>query len=295
MFSFFKYYFRKNVDIGSIDASLHIEIDKLPKKIGIIAGNSNFPVRVAELAKIHGFKTIVLAHEGETPDEINNFSDELLVVKLGELDKSIRFFKNHDVENVVFAGGINRIKGFDSLKPDSRAAALLLKIRSTKDDHLMRGIASELHFEGINVLPCTLFMNNDSISKSVITMNNPDQESLNDIEVGRQSIHAMSDLHIGQTVAIKDGVVIAVEAVEGTDRMIQRIGDLRIKGATVVKLTKKNQDLRFDIPTVGIKTIELLHQSNVKTLALEAGRSIILDKDHFIELANKYKIAVIGI
>ena len=171
----------------------------------------------------------------------------------------------------------------------------MAKLRSTKDDIIMRGIAGELESEGISVESCTMFCKEWLVEKGVLTKSTPSKDENEDIEIGVEALSKLGDLHIGQLVVVREGVVVAVEAVEGSDATIKRGGELGKKGTVVVKFSKPTQDMRFDVPTVGLKTIETLREAGARVLALEANKSIILDKPEVVAAANKAKISIVGI
>ena len=270
------------------------DIGSIPQVIGLIAGNTSFPIRFARLARSHGRKIIAVCHHGETDPAIENDVDQATWIKVGELGTIIETFKNADCGAAVMAGGINRVRLFGGVKLDMRGAALLLKLRSAKDDVIMRGIADELAGEGIPVLPCTLFMEQDMAPAGVLTKSKPTKDELEDIDIGRAAIAAMSSQDIGQVVVVREGVVVAVEAVEGTDAAIRRGGELGGKGGVVVKFAKATQDMRFDVPTVGPKTIESLIAAKARVLAVEAGKCLILDRDEVLDRANRNGISIVG-
>ena len=263
--------------------------------LGIVAGNTNFPLRVARDAKAEGLAVHAVCYEGETPEGIESIADSVEWIKVGELGRLIGSFKSKQVSQVVFAGGINRVKLFGGVKLDLKGAALIAKLRSTKDDIIMRGIASELEGEGISVESCTMFCKEWLTPKGVLTKKAPSKEEQQDIEVGIEAIKKLGELHIGQLVVVKEGVIVAVEAVEGSDAAIKRGGELGKDGTVVIKFSKPTQDMRFDVPTVGLKTIESLESSGAKVLGLEADKSIILDKPEVIEAADKAKISIVGL
>lgn len=262
--------------------------------IGVIAGGSNFPLRFIEEAHRHGRPVVVVAHRGETREEISELADELVWIKVGELGKLIDTFSRHRVKEVAMAGGINRVRLFGGVKLDKRGAALLYRLRSTKDDVIMRGIAEELEGEGISVVSCALYLTQCLVKVGVLTESGPTPEEAADIEIGIQALRAMSAQDIGQLVVVREGVVVAVEAVEGTDATIRRGGELGGKGSVVVKFAKPTQDMRFDVPTVGLKTIRTLIEAKARVLALEAGRSLMMDEPEVLALANKHNIAIVG-
>lgn len=261
--------------------------------IGLIAGNGTFPLRFAEEARTHGREVIAVAHIGETDEKINSVADAVTWVRVGQLGKLIDVFTSAGVKEVAMAGGINRVKYFD-IRLDMRGAALMMKLRSKKDDVIMRGIASEIESEGIEVISSTVYLQQCLVPAGVLTKSKPSAEELEDIEVGREALKSMSAQHIGQTVVVKGGVVTAVEAVEGTDAAIIRGGELAGDGAVIVKCAKTNQDMRFDVPVVGVKTIENLIQIKARVLSLETGRCLIMDREEVIARADKHKISIFG-
>lgn len=265
------------------------------EKIGLIAGSGNFPLIFSSEAKSKGHEVIAVCHEGETSSEIEKIADKTYWIKLGQLGSLISVFKDNSVKYVALAGGISRVRHFGDVKLDLRGSALLLKLRSTKDDVIMRGIADELHSEGIEVVPCTIFLSSLITTDGVLTSKKPNSDEMNDIEVGIEAIKAMSSQDIGQLVVVREGVIVAVEAVEGSNEAIIRGGTLGGKGAVVIKCAKTSQDMRFDVPTIGLKTIEIMKQVKARVLAIESGRSIILDKNEVLKKANESDISIIGI
>jgi len=267
---------------------------RLEAKIGIIAGNGPFPLRFAEEAKAQGYSVVAVCHIDETEKAIESVVDKTVWIKVGQLGKLIEGFRSEGIKSVAMAGGINRVKHFGDVKLDARGAALMLKLRSAKDDVIMRGIAAELGREGREVIDCTVFLTDCLTPPGVLTRSAPTADEFGDIEVGRDAIRAMSAQDIGQLVVVREGVVVAVEAVEGTNAAISRGGELGGKGCVVVKYAKPTQDMRFDVPTVGKKTIETLIEAKVRVLALETGRSLIMEREEVVSLANKQGISIIG-
>lgn len=263
--------------------------------IGVIAGNGKFPLYFARGAKAHQRRVVAVCHLHETDPTIEALVDTVAWVRVGELGKIIAVFQKAEVKEVVMAGGINRVKWFGGVKLDLRGAALLAKLRSTKDDVIMRGIAAELESEGIKVLPCTMYVEECTVKEGVLTKAKPSKEEYRDIEVGIAAIQAMSSQDIGQVVVVRQGVIVAVEAVEGTDATILRGGLLGGKGGVVVKFSKTTQDMRFDVPTVGIKTVESIIAAKAKVLALEAGRCLIMEQEEVVRLANRHEVVIVGV
>ena len=262
--------------------------------IGIIAGNSSFPLRFAREARQAGRSVVAVCHRGETSPDIESEVDQAVWIKVGQLGKLINTFKQAGVSEVAMAGGINRVSLFGGVRLDPRGAALLARLRSAKDDVIMRGIADELAKEEIEVISCTEYLQDCLAKERVYTKKSPTAAELEDIEVGVEALKAMSGQDIGQLVVVSQGVVVAVEAVEGTDTAILRGGELGGKGSVVVKFAKTTQDMRFDVPTIGPKTIETMAAAKARVLALEAGRCLILDEEQAISLANRFKISVVG-
>lgn len=277
------------VNCKSVDENGHAN-----RSIGIIAGNGSFPIRFARNAKEAGFRVVVLAHENETDCVIENIADHVSWIKVGQVGRIISVFKEQKITSVAMVGGINRVRTFRDVHLDARGAVLLAKLRSTKDDIIMRGIASELATEGIEVVDSTLFCRDALINEGGITKKKPTTDELKDINVGVAAICAMSEQHIGQLVVVKQGVIVAVEAVEGSDATILRGGELGGQGTVVVKCAKPSQDMRFDVPTIGLKTIETMKVAKASVLALEAQRCLILDREQVIEAANEAGISIVG-
>jgi len=286
-----------NLTLGGSSGALGIgtlPVEKIlgEKRIGIIAGSSSFPLMLARAAQANGFSVVACCHKGETSPEMANIVERAVWIKLGELGRIIETFKSAGVKQVALAGGINRVKLF-GVKLDARGMKLIARLKSVKDDIVMRGIADELLSEGIEVIECTRFMEDQLAKEGILTSRAPSSEELLDIEVGVQAVHALSAQDIGQTVVVKEGIVIAVEAVEGTDRTIKRAGELGGSDAIVVKFSKTTQDLRFDVPTIGMKTILSMIEAKAKVLAIEAGRCLILDPEEVLDLANRHKISIV--
>lgn len=262
--------------------------------IGLISGNGPFPLRFVEEAKRNGRAVYAICHQGETDPALEQHVEKACWIKVGELGKMISFFRDNGLTQVAMAGGINRVKHFGSVKLDARGAALMLRLRSTKDDVIMRGIADELLKEGVEVIPSTVFLSNCLAREGVLTRSAPTTDEEEDIRVGIEAIKAMSSQDIGQLVVVREGVIVAVEAAEGTNATILRGGELGGKGTVVVKFAKLTQDMRFDVPVIGLKTIDCLVQSKARVLAVEAGRCLMMDEEEVVKAANKNKIAIVG-
>ena len=265
------------------------------KKLGLIAGNGKFPLIFAGEAKRTGYSVIAVAHRGETDEAIAQAADEVTWVYVGQLGKMIRAFQRAGVTEAVMAGGIRKVKLFGNFRPDLRGARFLAKLKSREDDALLRGVADELAREGIQILESTLCLSHIISSEGVLTRRAPRQEEWEDILLGFQTAKEIGRLGIGQTVVVKNQVVLAVEAVEGSDAAIQRGGALAKTGCVVVKVSKPQQDLRFDVPAVGVETVQRLHEVEAAVLAVEAGKTILLEKEDLLRQADSYGISVVGV
>lgn len=265
------------------------------KKLGLIAGNGTFPLIFAEEAKREGYTVFAVAHRGETDAAIENVADDVAWIYVGQLGRIVKAFQRAGVTQAVMAGGIRKIRLFGNFRPDLRGARFLAKMKSREDDALLRGIADELAAEGIKIVESTLCLSHIVAGHGVFTKRAPRPEEWDDIKLGFRMAKEIGKLGIGQTIVVKNQVVVAVEAVEGTDAAIQRGGTLAKSGCVVVKVSKPHQDLRFDVPAIGMDTIHNMHKIAGVALAVEAGKTILLEKDRMLALANDYGIAVVGV
>ena len=246
-------------------------------------------------AKREGFIVTAVAHRGETPAEIENLVDEVTWIHVGQLGKIIRAFRNAGVTQAVMAGGIRKVNLFGNFRPDFRGIAFLTRVKSREDDALLRGVAHELAREGIEVLASTLCLPDIFPKPGVLTSLTPNASQWDDIRLGFRVAKEIGRLGIGQTVVLKDGVVVAVEAVEGTDGAIERGGNLARTGCVVVKVSKPQQDLRFDVPAVGVQTIKCMHAAGGAVLAVEAGKTILLEREELLQEASRCGIIVAAV
>lgn len=263
--------------------------------LGLIAGNGVFPRLVARGAREAGVEVVACAHVGETDPEIEREVASCTWVRVGELGKIIRTFKQAGCERAVMAGGIKKARLFSGFRPDLRGAAFLARMRTLYDDKLLRGVAAELESEGIRVIASTEYLPRLVPAPGVLSRRAPKAKERADIAYGLEVAKTIGSFEIGQTVVVKDGLVLAVEAVEGTDAAIRRGGELGRGGAVVVKVAKPQQDLRFDVPAVGPETIRLMAEVGATVLAVEAGRTIILEREAALEAAAAAGIAVVAV
>ena len=265
------------------------------RKLGLIAGNGKFPLIFAQQAKREGVSLVTVAHRGETLEGIEKLVDNVTWVYVGELGKIIRTFHETGVQEVVMAGGIKKVKLFANFRPDLRGAAFLARVRSREDDQLLRGVADELEKDGIRVVESTMFLSQIIPPEGVLTRCSPSREQWEDVRLGFETAKETGRLGIGQCVVVKRRVVLAVEAAEGTDAAIRRGGELGKEGFVAVKVSKPQQDLRFDVPAVGLETIGTMRELKGAVLAVEAGKTILLEKEELIREADRAGIAVVGV
>jgi DUF1009 family protein len=265
------------------------------KKIGLIAGNGRFPILFADQMKAQGMEVIAVAHLGETLKELEEHVDRIFWIKVGQLGKLIKTFKREEVRDLVMAGGIKKTRLFTDVIPDLRAIQLLSTLKEKKDDAILRAIAKDLEKEGLVVKESTHYLKSLLVDEGPLTQKKPSKKELLDIEYGWKIAKSIGKLDIGQTVVVKDKVIVAVEAIEGTDEAIKRGGILAEKDAIVVKICKPGQDLRFDLPTIGPETIQSMISVKASILAVEAGNTLLLEKEKTLAMAEKGGIGLIGI
>lgn len=265
------------------------------ERIGLIAGNGRFPLLFAEAARRAGVEVVAVAHQHETPDEIANLVSHLTWVRVGELGKIIRTFKQAGVTRAVMAGGIRKPRQLSDFRPDFRGAAFIAKTRSLRDDVLLRGVAAELEHDGITIVESTLFLGDLVPQVGTLTRKAPKSREWEDVRFGLEVAREVGRFEVGQSVVVKRRTVIAVEGIEGTDAAIRRGGELGRGGVVVVKVSKPGQDLRFDVPAVGMTTIEVMRDVDARVLALEAGRTIMIDREEMLRAADAAGIAVVAV
>lgn len=264
-------------------------------KIGIIAGGGQFPLLFAQAVRRHGLKVYAAAHEGETDETLADQVDALQWVRLGQLGKIIDFFKKEGVTKTVFIGSITKTNIFRDVRPDLKGLGLWNKIDIKQDDSILRAIADRLAKDGIEVVASTNYVPELLFPQGILTRKKLTKEQKNDIVFGWKIARAMGGLDIGQCVVVRNQTVLAVEAIEGTDAAIRRGGTLGKEKAVVVKLKKPNQDLRFDLPAVGEKTIVSMLEVKAAVLAVEAGYALFFDRESVIRAADAAGLVVVGV
>ncbi len=265
------------------------------ERIGLIAGNGRFPIIFAENARRMGFAVSAVAHIGETTPELEQHVERIHWIKVGQFNKLIKALKGDGVRQAVMLGGIKKTHVFTTVSPDLRALAIFSRLREWKDDAILREVAAELESEGIRIRESTFGLRGILVEKGPVTKRSPGKKEWEDIRFGWAVAKEIGRQDIGQCVVIKDKVVVAVEAVEGTDEAIRRGGALARNRAVVVKRSKPHQDLRFDLPAIGPATIATMESVKASVLAVEADRTVLLDREETIRKAEGAGIAIVGL
>jgi len=277
--------------------------------LGLIAGNGRFPFLLLDAARAQGLSVVVAAIREETDPEIDRraAADSGITVhwlSLGELSRLIETFRNADVHKAVMAGQVKHKQIFSSIRPDWRLAKLLLNLRTRSTDVLLGAVAKVLGDEGIELISSTAFLEPLLAEEGPLTERAPDEDEQKNIEYGLQVASALAGFDIGQTVVVAAQACVAVEAMEGTDATIERAGRLMqsLEGGastlerhlTIVKVAKPNQDMRFDVPVIGAATIETMIRAGASCLSVEAGRTLLFDREAVLHRAGEAGIAIVG-
>jgi DUF1009 family protein len=262
--------------------------------LGLIAGNRDLPFLFARQARAAGYRVAAIAFAEETDRRLAKEVDAIEVISLGQLGRLLGFFKKQGVTRAVMQGQIKHGKIYSKIKPDWRAAMLLLKIRNFRTEGILGMVAAELAGHGVQLQPATWMMENYLAGKGVLGRVKPSKELLRDLEFGAELVRGVGALDIGQTVCVKRRSCVAVESIEGTDACILRAGKLAGPGICVVKRARPKQDLRFDLPVVGPKTFQMLAKARAAAIGLEAGKTLMLDKEKCLEIADRAKICVLA-
>ena len=267
-------------------------------RIGLIAGNGRFPFLALQGARSLGHDVTVVAVKEEAFPELEGTAREagadLHWVSLGHLGKCIKILKAAGVSQALMAGQVKHAKIFSGIVPDLTLLSVLTRLRARNTDALISAVADVLRGEGIELLNSTAFLQPLLARPGVLSRREPSPEERADLEFGYRMADAIAGLDIGQTIVVKDKAVVAVEAMEGTDAVIRRAGDIAGPGTRVVKVAKPNQDMRFDVPVVGVATIEIMKAAGATTITVDAGKTLVVDGEKFFEAANAAGITVVG-
>ena len=275
------------------------------EKLGLIAGNGKFPILVLEAARAQGYEVVVAAIKEEAfPAIESQGAVSVHWLSLGELSKLIETFQRAGVRRAVMAGQVRHKQIFSSIRPDWRLAKLLLSLTTRNTDSLLGAIAKLLADEGITLENSTWLLEPLLVKTGALTRRAPTEQERKNIEYGRAIARQLAQHDIGQTVVIAESACVAVEAMEGTDATIERAGEIMrslhgeastlSRALTVVKIAKPNQDMRFDVPVIGVKTIEVMQAAGASCLALDAGKCLLLDGDKIVHTANALGIAIVA-
>jgi UDP-2,3-diacylglucosamine hydrolase len=265
------------------------------ERIGLVAGSGRFPVLFAETARRRGVEVVAVAHRGETDPALERVVSAITWIHPGELDAMIRALQAAGIRQTVMVGGIAKPRLFRELRPDERAMRLLSRLGKLRDDLVLRALAAEFETEGIAVVESTLYLQEIVPLAGVLGSRPPTEEEWSEIRFGFRAAKVIGQFDIGQSVVVRSGAVIAVEGIEGTDATIRRAGHLANGDIVVVKVCKPTQDTRFDLPAVGPDTIRTLGEMRGLALAVEARRTITLDRAEMVALADAAGIAVVAV
>jgi DUF1009 family protein len=265
-----------------------------PEVLGIIAGNGVYPRRLAEAARKAGVKTIVAAaFTGETEPAITQHVDVVEWLRVGQLSKLLKFFREQKVRQAIMAGQIAPKNLFD-LRPDWKALLVLAKLKQRNAESIFAAIADELAKVDVDLLPATSFLEDELAEAGLIAGPKLSRREEEDVDLGWKIAKEIARLDIGQTVIVKNGTVLAVEAFEGTNDAIKRGGALAREGAVMIKVAKPNQDMRFDVPVIGVETINIATEAKLRVIAIEAGKTLLLERDTIVDLANRASISIVA-
>ena len=263
--------------------------------LGLIAGNGSFPLLlVRSYMKNPANQIVAVGFKGDTAPELQELVKDFQWVGVGQLGRIIKIFSSNNITRAVMAGQITPTRMFDKIKFDLKGLRLFTQLKDRKADTIFSAVADELGKAGIELIDSTAFLGDQLAQKGVLTKRKPTSEQSADIEFGRHIAAELGRLDIGQTIVVKNKAVLAVEALEGTNETILRGGKLGKGDVVVIKTAKPQQDMRFDVPVVGARTIKIMIEAGVACLAIEAGKTLVLDRKDVIDAADKHNIVVVG-
>jgi UDP-2,3-diacylglucosamine hydrolase len=261
---------------------------------GLIAGNGQFPFLVLDGARARGVDLSVVAIKEETDPRIEAVAVDTMWVGIGQLGKMIGYLKGRGVTKAIMAGQVKHVQIFSGAMPDVRMVKMLWSLPRRNTDSLIGGVAAELAKEGIELIDSTYFIPDHLAPDGVLTKRQPTEFERENIEYGLNIANEISRLDLGQTIVIRSKACVAIEAMEGTDATVRRAGDLAKGKLTVVKVAKPDQDMRFDVPVIGVPTIQTMIDAGATCLAITAGKTLIFDRADMLALANRNKISIVG-
>lgn len=265
------------------------------RPLGLIAGGGEFPRHLLAALRERGYEVVLVAFRGETDEALARSVDRVIEAEVGEVERVIAFLKEHGVREALMAGYVSHTNMLRRPRLDSIAARVLARLADRRADTLLKAAALQLRLAGIRLASALPYLEEMVPKCGTLTRREPTEEEWRDVEFGRGIARGIGKLDIGQTVAVKGRAVVAVEALEGTDAAIRRAGEVGREGVVIVKLAKPKQDLRFDLPVAGPRTIESLKAAGAAVLAVEAGRTILLDREEMVRAADEAGIALVAI
>jgi DUF1009 family protein len=270
------------------------------EKVGLIAGSGRFPILFTEEAQRMKVEVVVLGIKGVTDESLEKLVGKIQYFKLGQIDKPIQALKAAGVARAVMAGKVQHASLFGGVLPDLRAAKLLARLSDKRTDTILKAVADEFAKDGIELLSSATYLSHLLVPEGTMTSRKPDTAEMADIRLGWRAAKAVAGFDIGQTVVVSGGAVIAVEGMEGTDACVLRARDLaRARGQkpklSVVKVAKPQQDVRFDLPVIGLDSLDVFQEAGVSALALEAHSTLVFDKEQFVRKADAQKLAIVGL
>jgi len=267
----------------------------MKRKMGLIAGSGQLPQLLARSIRVAGHQVVAIGHHGETQKDLQHQVDSFKWVHVGELEKIINFLMEESVKNAILIGGVSKTHFFSKARPDERALKVLSRLRDKKDDAILRAIAEEIESEGIRIESPIPFIKEHMAPKGCWTKRKPTEQEGKDVTFGWRLAKKVGRLDVGQSIVVKDQIVLAVEAIEGTDETIRRGGILGRGDVVVVKVCKPKQDRRMDLPVIGTQTVKVLKEAGASVLAVEAGKTIVIDKERLVSEADGNHLCLLGI
>jgi hypothetical protein len=264
-------------------------------RYGLIAGNGRFPILALEAARQLGIGIVAIGIREEASPEIEPLADKTYWISLGQLSRLIEILKDENIGEVMMCGQVKHARIFSSIRPDWRLFKLLASLRHKNTDALIGGVARVLEDEGIRLVDSTLLLKNLMADEGVLTRRKPDNDELRDMGYGRRIANALAGFDIGQSVAVADRACVAVEAMEGTDAMLHRAASLANgRPLRLVKVSKRRKHLLFDVPVAGPATIRTMQETGTTAMAVDAGRTLLLDRSDLLEQANAAGVAIVA-